>query len=75
MAISAQKFCTRIVAGQSKAVTGIEVPPHVIDALGAGQRPRLKIRLNSYEYISSVGKMDGKYPSGEGRLARGGINR
>ncbi|QMW23225.1 YdeI/OmpD-associated family protein [Sandaracinobacteroides saxicola] len=59
--MSAQKFRTRILAGQTKNVTGIEVPPHVIDALGAGQRPRLKVRLNGYEYISTVGKMDGKF--------------
>jgi uncharacterized protein YdeI (YjbR/CyaY-like superfamily) len=59
--MTAQKFRTRIMAGESKNVTGIEVPPEVIAALGGGQRPRVKVRLNAYEYLSSVGRMNGKF--------------
>jgi uncharacterized protein YdeI (YjbR/CyaY-like superfamily) len=56
-----EKFRTRIVMGQFKNVTGIEVPSEVIVRLGAGQRPRVKVTLNAYTYLSSVGKMGGKF--------------
>jgi uncharacterized protein YdeI (YjbR/CyaY-like superfamily) len=59
--MTAQKFRTRIITGQSKNVTGIEVPTEVIAGLGGGQRPQVKVKLNSYVYVTSVGKMDGKH--------------
>jgi hypothetical protein len=72
--MSEQKFRTTILAGATKNVAGIEVPPSVIDALGAGQRPRVVIKLNGYSYVSTVGKMGGKHMislSAEHRKASG----
>ena len=62
--MSFTSFKTTIVAGESKNVTGIVVPPEVLAALGAGQRPRLKVTVNGYSYVSSVGKMSGKFMIG-----------
>ena len=59
-----QHFRTRIIAGDSKNVAGIEVPPEVIEALGSGQRPRVRITLNGYSYVSTVAKMAGKFMIG-----------
>jgi uncharacterized protein YdeI (YjbR/CyaY-like superfamily) len=56
-----QRYKTRILAGESKNTAGIEVPPEVIEALGSGQRPRVKVTVNGYSYVSTVGKMAGKY--------------
>jgi len=42
--------------------TGIEVPPDVLEALGAGKKPAVNVTLNgSYGYRSSVASMGGKY--------------
>jgi hypothetical protein len=41
--------------------TGIEVPPEVIESLGAGRKPPVKVTVNGYEYRSTVAVMGGKY--------------
>jgi uncharacterized protein YdeI (YjbR/CyaY-like superfamily) len=59
--MTTQKFRTHIRMGQSKNVTGIEVPPDVIIGLGGGQRPRVKVQVNAYTYVSSVAKMGERF--------------
>jgi hypothetical protein len=44
-----------------KNTTGIEVPPSVIDDLGGGKRPLVKVKVNDYTYRSAVAVMDGKF--------------
>ena len=34
--------------------TGIEVPPEVIEALGAGKRPPVVVVVNGYEYRTAA---------------------
>jgi len=41
--------------------TGIEVPPEVLEALGGGRRPAVVVRVNGYEYRTTVGSMGGRY--------------
>ena len=41
--------------------TGIEVPPDVIEALGAGRKPPVVVTVNGYEYRSTVAVMGGRY--------------
>lgn len=41
--------------------TGIEVPPEVIDELGAGKRPAVVVDVNGYVYASTVGVMGGRF--------------
>jgi hypothetical protein len=41
--------------------TGIEVPPEVVDALGAGRKPPVVVTVNGYEYRSTVAVMGGRY--------------
>jgi hypothetical protein len=40
--------------------TGIDVPPDVIDALGAGKRPPVLVDVNGYHYRSTVAVMGGR---------------
>ncbi|WP_307824515.1 YdeI/OmpD-associated family protein [Geodermatophilus bullaregiensis] len=41
--------------------TGIEVPPEVIDELGAGRRPPVVVDVDGYEYRSTVGVVGGRH--------------
>ena len=53
------KFHTTIV--QDGNNTGIEVPPEVIEALGKGKRPPVKVTLNGHTYRNTVAVMNGTY--------------
>jgi len=56
--------------------TGIEVPPEVIEALGGGRRPAVKVSVNGFEYESTVGVMGGRslIPFSSDKRAASGIN-
>jgi hypothetical protein len=41
--------------------TGIEVPPEVVEGLGAGKRPAVTVVVNGYEYASTIAVMGGRY--------------
>jgi hypothetical protein len=41
--------------------TGIIVPPGIVEALGAGKRPRVKVTIGNYSYRSSIASMGGVY--------------
>ncbi|MGW9631869.1 YdeI/OmpD-associated family protein [Agromyces sp. NPDC055520] len=41
--------------------TGIEVPPEVIEALGAGKKPPVVVVVNGFEYRNTVAVMGGKF--------------
>ncbi len=44
-----------------KNTTGIVVPGEIIESLGAGKRPLIRVTLNKYTYRSAVAVMSGKY--------------
>lgn len=44
-----------------KTATGIRVPPEVVDGLGAGKRPAVRVTINGYTYRSTVGVMGGVF--------------
>lgn len=50
---------TILQTGQNTA--GIEVPEAIIEALGGGKRPLVKVKVNDYNYRSAVAVMGGKY--------------
>ena len=52
------RFRTSIVQS-GKNTTGIEVPPEVVEALGAGKRPKVKVTIGDYTYRSSLASMGG----------------
>jgi Bacteriocin-protection, YdeI or OmpD-Associated/Domain of unknown function (DUF1905) len=53
------RFRTTIVQ-TGKTTTGIEVPDEVMDALGSGKRPAVKVTVNGYSYRSTVASMGGR---------------
>ena len=38
---------------------GIEVPPEILAQLGAGKRPRVRVRVGEYRFATTVGAMAG----------------
>ena len=44
-----------------KNTAGIQVPETVIEELGGGKRPLVKVTINNYTYRSAVATMDGKF--------------
>jgi hypothetical protein len=55
-----------------KTATGIEVPEEVVEALGAGKRPAVKVTINGYTYRSSVAVVGGQYMVGVSAEHRAG---
>jgi hypothetical protein len=55
-----------------KTATGIQVPEQVIEALGSGRRPAVKVTINGYTYRSSVAVLGGRYMVGVSAEHRAG---
>jgi hypothetical protein len=55
--------------------TGIEVPAEIVAALGAGKRPPVVVKVNGYQYRSTIAPMGGKYlvPFSADRRTESGI--
>jgi hypothetical protein len=67
------RFRTTILQS-GKTATGIQVPAEVVEALGSGKRPAVKVTLNGYTYRSTVAVLGGAYMVGvnaEHRAAAG----
>jgi hypothetical protein len=45
-------------------MSGLEVPPQVIEALGAGKRPAVTLTINGHSWSGTVGIMRGRYLPG-----------
>ena len=54
------RFHTTILQ-TGKNTTGIQVPEEIIEKLGAGKRPLVKVTIKDYTYRSSVAVMGGKF--------------
>lgn len=44
-----------------KTATGIPVPDDVVEALGAGKRPPVRVTVNGYTYRNTIAMMDGVF--------------
>jgi hypothetical protein len=62
------------VEQSGKTATGVEVPSTVVEGLGAGKRPAVRVTINGHTYRSTVASMDGRSMVGisaENRAAAG----
>lgn len=57
------KFRTTLVRGDGTTM-GMIVPPEIVERLGKGKRPPVKVTINGYTYRSSVAVMGGKFMVG-----------
>ena len=55
-----------------KTATGIQVPDEVVEALGSGKRPAVRVTINGYTYRSTVAVMGGVYMVGVSAEHRAG---
>jgi hypothetical protein len=62
----------RTIQQSGKTTTGIQVPEEVIEALGSGKRPAVKVTINGYTYRSSVAVLGGRYMVGVSAEHRAG---
>ena len=57
------KFHTTLLKADKNA-TGIEIPSEVVESLGAGKRPPVRVTINGYTYRNTVAVMGGVYMVG-----------
>jgi uncharacterized protein YdeI (YjbR/CyaY-like superfamily) len=57
------RFHTTILQS-GKTATGIQIPDELVEALGAGKRPAIRVTINGYTYRSTVAVMGGAYMVG-----------
>jgi hypothetical protein len=55
-----------------KTATGIQVPDEVVEALGSGRRPAVKVTINGYTYRNTVAVVGGVYMVGVSAEHRAG---
>lgn len=63
------KFRTELLKGGGTTM-GMVVPPEVVEALGQGKRPPVKVTINGYTYRNSVAATGGQYMIGVAREHR-----
>jgi bifunctional DNA-binding transcriptional regulator/antitoxin component of YhaV-PrlF toxin-antitoxin module len=54
------KFPATILLG-GKTATGVRVPDEIVEALGAGNRPPVRVTLAGYTYQTTVARMRGQF--------------
>lgn len=64
------RFRTTILQ-TGKSTMGFEIPPEVVDRLGAGKRPPVLVTINGYTYPNTVAVMGGAYMIGISSERRG----
>ena len=65
------QFRTTILQGD-KTATGIRIPDEIVEALGAGKRPPVRITIRGYSYRSTVAVLGGTYMVGVSAEHRAG---
>lgn len=64
------RFRTTILQ-TGRTAMGFEVPPEVVEGLGAGKRPPVTVTINGYTYRNTVAVMGGAYMIGVSSEHRG----
>jgi antitoxin component of MazEF toxin-antitoxin module len=55
------RFSATLLAADGGNATGIVVPPEVIEALGRGKRPPVRVSLNGHSFRTTIGIMSGDH--------------
>src|SRR6187551_2459141 len=67
------KFTTTLLKA-GKTATGIEIPASIVEKLGAGKKPPVRITINGYTYRNTVAVMGGVFMVGVSAEHRKGAN-
>ncbi len=65
------RFRTTILKSD-KTATGIRVPDEVVESLGQGRRPPVKVTINGFTYRNTIAVMGGEYMVGVSAENRAG---
>jgi hypothetical protein len=65
------RFHTTILES-GKTATGIRIPDEIVEALGAGKRPPVRVTINGYTYRNTVAVMGSDYMVGVSAEHRAG---
>ena len=57
------RFRTTILQA-GKTATGIQIPDEIVESLGAGKRPAVRVTINGHTYRSTVASMGGRFMVG-----------
>ncbi|SDX47154.1 Bacteriocin-protection, YdeI or OmpD-Associated [Modestobacter sp. DSM 44400] len=68
------RFSTTVELG-GKTATGMEVPPEIVEALGAGKKPAVRVTVGGHTYRSTIASMGGRFllPLSAERRAAAGV--
>jgi hypothetical protein len=68
------RFSTTVELG-GRTATGMEVPPEVVEALGAGKKPAVRVTVGDHTYRSTIASMGGRFllPLSAERRAAAGV--
>jgi len=50
-----------LIQGTGKTAAGMEIPADVVEALGAGRKPPVRVTINGHTYRSTVASMGGSF--------------
>ncbi|HEX7471767.1 MAG TPA: YdeI/OmpD-associated family protein [Candidatus Limnocylindrales bacterium] len=50
-----------MIQGTGKTAAGMEIPADVVEALGAGKKPPVRVTINGHTYRSTVASMGGSF--------------
>jgi hypothetical protein len=53
-----------LIQPSGKTAAGMQIPPEIVETLGAGKRPPVKVTINGYTYRSSIAVMNGVFMLG-----------
>lgn len=56
--------CRTTVLLAGKTATGVRIPPEVVESLGSGKRPPVRVTINGYTYRNTVAVMGGEFMVG-----------
>jgi hypothetical protein len=59
-AVAKAKFRTKLLSA-GKTATGMEIPAKVVESLGAGKRPPVRVTINGFTYRNTVAVYGGKF--------------
>ena len=57
------RFRTTVLRA-GKTATGIQVPDEIVDAMGSGKRPPVRVTINGYTYRSTIASMGARFMVG-----------
>lgn len=53
-----------LIQGAGKTAAGMEIPPDVVEALGAGRKPPVRLTIGDFTYRSTIATINGAYMVG-----------